>query len=479
MGNARIDRIAAIMPVALLALVAGAAPAVDSTSHSIRGGIAAAAAPGTQLWVSHYHGSARGINLATSAAVSPDRRVVFVTGASVQLVRGSGGRTFNRLVYATIAYNAATGAKIWVSRYATSGHRNRPSALSVSPDGKTVYVSGTSVALTSRDYATVAYNAATGAQIWASRLPAGPGNLILASSLAVGPQGHTVYITGPTTVNSVTGYTTVAYRAASGAKMWLRRHTVNVSFMATSMTVSPTGRTVFVAEDDNGGPAFTDVAYNALTGATEWTVHRGGFGQGSDGITVAASPDGARVFVAETSGALGSSGGVLVFGYNAATGAQEWVSHLAGASQLENSGKALAVSPDGRTVYAIATNDGGSTANVVTTAYDAATGLVRWSASFPNSPVMTVNRASALAVNPDGKSVYVTINTARHGSGKSRFTTIGYGSATGAQLWASSDTEFSSLALSAAVSSDGRTVFAAGSSGAGQRMGYTTIAYRA
>src|SRR5215813_12850220 len=246
MGNARIDRIAAVMPVALLALVAGAAPAVDSTSHSIRGGIAAAAAPGTQLWVSHYHGSGRGINLATSAAVSPDRRVVFVTGASVQLVRGSGGRTFNRLVYATIAYNAATGAKIW-----------------------------------------------------ASRLPAGPGNLILASSLAVGPQGHTVYITGPTTVNSATGYTTVAYRAASGAKMWLRRHTVNVSFMATSMTVSPTGRTVFVAEDYIGGTAFTDVAYNALTGATEWTVHRGGFGQGSDGITVAASPDGARVFVAE------------------------------------------------------------------------------------------------------------------------------------------------------------------------------------
>jgi len=254
MGKARI---AVIMPIALLALVANTAPAVGSTTHGVRGGNTAAAVPGAQLWVSHYLGSAQGFNLATSAAASPDRRVVFVTGSSVQLV-----------------------------------------------------------------YATIAYNAAIGAEIWASRLPAGPGNLNLASSLAVGPQGHTVYISGPTTVNSVTGYTTVAYRAASGAQIWLRRHAVNVSFIAMSMIASPSGRTVFVAEDDNGGPAFTDVAYNALTGATEWTVRRGGFGQGSDGITVAVSPDGARVFVAETSDALGSSGGVFVFPYDAATGAR-------------------------------------------------------------------------------------------------------------------------------------------------------------
>jgi hypothetical protein len=317
------------------------------------------------------------------------------------------------------------------------------------------------------------------AEIWASLLPAGPGNLNLASSLAVGPQGHTVYITGPTTVNSLTGYTTVAYRAASGAQIWLRRHAVNVSFIATSMIASPSGRTVFVAEDDNGGPAFTDVAYNALTGATEWTVRRGGFGQGSDGITVAVSADGARVFVAETSDALGSSGGVFVFAYDAATGAREWVSHGAGASQLENSGRALAVSPDGRTVYVIATNDGGSNANAVTTAYDAATGAVRWSASFPNSPVLSVNRASALAVNPNGKSVYVTIDTVSHSRAPSRFTMISYSAANGARLWASSDTEFGSLASSAAVSADGSTVFAAGSSQLGQSMKYTTIAYRA
>jgi len=150
-----------------------------------------------------------------------------------------------------------------------------------------------------------------------------------------------------------------------------------------------------------------------------------------------------------------------------------------GASQLENSGRALAVSSDGRTAYVIATNDGGSTANAVTTAYDAATGAVRWSASFPNSPVLSVNRASALAVNPNGKSVYVTIDTVSHSRAPSRFTTISHSAANGDRLWASSDTEFGSLASSAAVSANGSTVFAAGSSQLGQRMKYTTIAYRA
>jgi hypothetical protein len=99
--------IVVIVPTALLALLASTAPAVGSTSHGVRGGIAAPAVPGTQLWVRHYHGSAQGLNLATSAAASPDRRVVFVTGTSVELVKGSCGHTFKRLDYATVAYNAA------------------------------------------------------------------------------------------------------------------------------------------------------------------------------------------------------------------------------------------------------------------------------------------------------------------------------------------------------------------------------------
>jgi hypothetical protein len=295
-----------------------------------------------------------------------------------------------------------------------------------------------------------------------------------------------VYLTGTTRVNSVNGFTTVAYRAGNGHEIWLRRHVLNASFIATSIAASPNGRTVFVTEDDNGAPGLLTVAYNAASGATAWTARHGMFASGSDGISVAVSPGGGRVFVAATSDAnQGGPGPVLVFAYNSATGAKEWISQGLGGSQLENSSRALAVSPDGSTVFVIMTQDGGvgASANSVTTAYNAATGAPRWSANFPSPPSppsSTISDvASAVAVNPDGKSVYVTVNTVNQSFNPTGFTTIGYGAGTGTRLWATSDDGSASRAFSVAVSAGGGTVFAAGSSHLGLRMEFTTIAYRA
>jgi WD40 repeat protein len=475
-------KIAVVMLAALLALIASTAPAVGSTGNEARGVRTASAVPGTQLWVSHYHGALKGFNLAASVAASPDGRVVFATGTSLQRVRGSGGRIFKRFVYATVAYNAATGAQMWRSRYATPGHGNLADAVAVSPDGDTVYVTGTTNnAPNPQHYTTVAYNAATGAQIWARQLTAGPGSPMLAASLAVGPHGSTVYVTGPTavnSVNSVNGYTAVAYRAATGVQIWARRQAVHFSPIATSVAVSPTGRVVFVAVAAGSGAAATTVAYNAATGATVWSKQRGRFATGV--ITVAVSPDGGQVFVAWTTSSEGGPGPVVIVARNAATGAVEWISE--GNGQLENSGSALAVSPDGSTVFVIMTQDFGSDgANSITTAYNAATGTPRWSVTFPSLPSTGIDKPSAVAVNPDGKSVYVTVNTYTKSFAPSSFTTISYSAATGAQLWASSHHQAGSEALSAAVSPDGNTVFAAGSSliGIGLGMEYTTIAYRA
>ena len=85
--------------------------------------------------------------------------------------------------YATVAYDAATGAQRWASRY--NGPANRDDfalSVAVSPDGATVFVTGASFGGRNRaccnsdwDYATVAYDAATGAQRWASRYN-GPAN---------------------------------------------------------------------------------------------------------------------------------------------------------------------------------------------------------------------------------------------------------------------------------------------------------------
>src|SRR5438876_725013 len=105
-------------------------------------GSASAATPGSQLWAKRYNGSANNSDSASSVAASPDGSTVFVTGLRVGSTSGSD--------YATVAYDASTGAKLWAMRYnGPANDYDFASALGVSPDGSTVFVTGQSVGSTS------------------------------------------------------------------------------------------------------------------------------------------------------------------------------------------------------------------------------------------------------------------------------------------------------------------------------------------
>ena len=88
--------------------------------------------------------------MATAVTVSPDGGTVFVT-------RDSEGNGTNR-DYATVAYNAATGQQLWARRYNGPGNAgDDPAAIAADPKGKTVFVTGYSQgAGTGRDYTTIA-----------------------------------------------------------------------------------------------------------------------------------------------------------------------------------------------------------------------------------------------------------------------------------------------------------------------------------
>ena len=135
----------------------------------------------------------------------PCRDKVFVTGSS-----WGGSASGND--YATVAYNASTGATLWVKRYNGPANGEDEASSVVSPGNGKVYVTGHLTAATGTDYATVAYSAASGAQLWARRYN-GPANGIdLASSLVVSPNGSRVFVTGASVgVNSAFDYATVAY----------------------------------------------------------------------------------------------------------------------------------------------------------------------------------------------------------------------------------------------------------------------------
>jgi outer membrane protein assembly factor BamB len=300
------------------------------------------AATGAQLWVKDHS-----TGVAYSVAVSPTGNEVFVTGQD------------GFLDYATVAYDAATGAQLWAKRYISPAVGARANAVAVSPDGGTVFVTGYSDGTSSgEDYATVAYNAATGAQLWAKRYT-GPGNNTDdAHSVAVSPDSKTVFVTGESSASATTeDYATIAYNAATGAQLWVKRYggTGNTAARAYSVAVSPTGKTVFVTGNDD--VISWTVAYSAATGTQLWAKAYSGTSPGGGGaMSAGVSPDGTKVYITGFVGDVGK-GGYGTVAYNAVTGTQVWAKKYFGPrGQTSAVAIDLAVSPVSGTVFVTGSN---------------------------------------------------------------------------------------------------------------------------
>ena len=88
------------------------------------------------LWLRRYNGPGNGSDSAQAIALSPDGTKIFVTGYSDG---ADPGFSFD---YATVAYDVATGRKLWLNRYSGSVCTDAAAALAVSPDGTRVFVTG-------------------------------------------------------------------------------------------------------------------------------------------------------------------------------------------------------------------------------------------------------------------------------------------------------------------------------------------------
>jgi WD40 repeat protein len=343
-----------------------------------------------------------------------------------------------------------------------------------------VFVTGSSNGATSNaDYVTVAYQAATGARLWASRYN-GPGNgYDAAASVAVSPRGGRVFVTGYS--NGAAG--TVAYSAATGARLWARRYNGHQGAAATSVAVSPTGKTVFVTGYSNGaGREYATVAYSAATGARLWAERYNGHGSGYDAAaSLAVGPGGRTVFVTGSSTGATSGPDYATVAYNAATGARLWARRYNGPGNSDDAAASVAVGPGGRTVFVTGSSTGATShADWATVAYQAATGTRLWARRY-NSPGNSDDSAAAVAVSPTRGEVFVTGNSQLGASRTAEYVTVTYSAVTGARLWTRryhSNGDGEDGAASVAVSPGGRTVFVTGSSaGVTTSYDYATIAY--
>jgi outer membrane protein assembly factor BamB len=451
-----------VAAVTATATLTGSAAASDVPAGAVvQGG---RTAPGSQLWLSHFRA---GANARPDAmAVSPHGGTVFVSGERHFGRAGAG--------YQTVAYRATTGRQLWASRYHSPGKsQDSPDAMAVSPNGAIVFVTGNSDHQENDfDYATVAYNAATGKQLWASRY-LGPGDeLAFAHAVAVNPDGSIVYVTGSAAASGSTGitddaYTTIAYNAATGRQLWVSRYHSPGKAVGTaeSVAVSPDGGRVFVTGtilSRTDASIYATVAYNAATGKQLWATRYHVGISFNGGQSVAVSPDGATVFTAGTS----NSSDFATIAYQAATGKQLWISHYRGPGRETDLALSMAVSPAGSTIFVTGVGNGSMNGdNYVTVAYNAATGKQLWTHHSHG------NQAQSIAVNPHGTAVYVTGD----GSGHAGFLTFAYNAATGKQLWTRGyGTAGKDGADLIVASPDGTAVFVTGSAG-GEHL---TIAYR-
>jgi hypothetical protein len=443
-------------------------------------GIASAATPGSQLWVKRFNGAADRSDNARALAVSPDGSTVFVTGT---VEAGDFGD------YETVAYHASTGTAIWMRRYQGPGDgTDAAESIAVSPDGSDVFVTGVSLGSSGfNDFATVAYDSAAGTELWVKRY-SGPSNSYnVASGLALSPDGSEVFVTGESFDAAFhRDYATVAYDAATGSEVWSKLYdgTGDGDDEATALGVSPDGSQLFVTGGSVGRSGYYDyltVAYAASTGRRSWSTRYKGISKRLDfAAALEVSPDGSAVFVTGRSRMSGSHYDYATVAYDASNGSERWVARYNGPSDGGDSAYALEVSPDGSAVFVTGRSKGSTPYHdYATVAYDASNGSERWVARY-NGPGDGQDAAAALGVSPDGSEVFVTGSSDGKTSSED-YATVAYDADSGSELWVTRYNGLGNLfdqAAALGVSPDGSEVFVTGSSyGATSLEDYATVAY--
>src|SRR5215470_1642564 len=263
--------------------------------------------------------------------------VVAVTSAAFLIGPGTGSAAVGSSADGGSAGSSGPGSVLWSRVHAAEGH-----AVAVDPQGGTVFVVGST--------GLVAYNAATGATLWDNA--AGPGR-----SVAVTPDGHIVFVIRPTHTNGTWDFSTKAFDAGTGKRLWARLYNgrANGDDRPAALAVSPGGGTVFVTGTSQGktsGRDYATVAYAAATGRQLWVSRYNGHGHGADvPVAIAVSPGGGAVFVTGTSSGRSSGSDFATVGYAAATGATLWVRRYHGPTERHDvPGAVLVSSRDGGTV---------------------------------------------------------------------------------------------------------------------------------
>ncbi len=469
----------------LLVSVAFAAPASSIALNeqpalpaALPEGVAGLLETGVETWSAGYD-SETGTDRVWANVVSPDGKQTYLTGHS--------WGTWEDIV--TIAYDTLTGIELWQHRYNGPGNDwDEAHDLALSPDGSRLFVVGNSWGTgTGNDFVTLVYDAADGALLWEARYDGPASGQDWGNSLAVGPDGSQVYVSG-SSQDSKLDYATVAYDAETGDELWVARYSGPGHLdRVNDIAVTPDGSRVTITGESFGagtGYDYATITYDTETGDELWALrYHGGYGYDYGNAVVA---DDQTVYVTGQShgpgtGAGGTSWDWVTIAYDGASGEQAWLARHDGSANGGDASRALVLSPDGQRLFVAGYAAEDETGRDITTiAYDTGTGDRLWTGQY-DGPASRSDEASALAVSPDGSRVYVTgwSDDGPAWEQQYDFTTLAYSAETGEPLWeARWENDGGGRATTVTVDPEGGRLFVAGHGvGASGTTAYKTVAY--
>jgi len=331
---------------------------------------------------------------------SPDSAKVFIAGSRHQSTPEG---YLNGVPDAIVeSFDADTGSLLWRDVYQTeSNSGSSASSIAVSPDGRTLYVAGQSMVgeypQTHSVATLLAYDTSTGERRWVWTYPPLSEETLTIENLMVSPDGWTVYSVGgwiDRTSPWKAGFMVTAFDTMTGSERWFSTHPLGAGTLGpVQATLSSDGRRVFVVGydylNDTDLSDLLVAGYDTAHGSLLWEASYGtGPGQSDMPSDIAVSQNGRMVVITGRSGSpsVPISGpstpppppivrSFATVGYDAQTGKRLWAAHYLGPAGRDGMGTSVAIAKNGRRVFVTGFTDGltgppGGEGDYFTVAYD-------------------------------------------------------------------------------------------------------------